>query len=180
MSYSKIAKRYSKALFDFSKEQNSLESVKIDMDYIHELCQVSKDFVKVLESPILKIQKKKEIISAVLKDNISETTMKMLNIISESRREQIIPSMSDEFIKMYNESIGLMKVDLYSAVEISDEMKARISDKIAKETKKSIEIKQHIQEDLIGGFVLKMEDMLYDASLKSQLSKVKEVLTQRM
>ena len=180
MSYSKIAKRYAKALFDFSKEQNALETTKKDMDYIHELCDVSKDFVAALTSPLLKIEKKKEIIAAILKDNVGETSMKMLVLISDSRRESIIPSMSDEFIKMYNESIGLMKVDLFSAVELSDELRNKISDKLADQTKKKIELKQHIQEDLIGGFVLKMDDMLYDASLKARLSGIKEVLTQRM
>ncbi|RLD41940.1 MAG: ATP synthase F1 subunit delta [Bacteroidetes bacterium] len=180
MSYSKIAKRYAKALFDFSKEKNSLEIVKNDMDYIHELCAQSDDFVAVLESPILKVQKKKEIVAAVVKDKVSNSTMKMLEIIADSRRESIIPTLTEEFLKMYNESIGLMKVDLYSAVELSQDLKDKISKRIAQQTEKDIELTQHIQEDLIGGFVLKMNDMLYDASLKASLGKLKNVLTQRV
>jgi len=180
MSYSKIAKRYAKALFDFSKENSSFENVKKDMDYIHQLCAQSEDFVAVLNSPILKVQKKKEVVAAVVGDNVSDSTMNMLGIIANSRRESIIPTMADEFIKMYNESIGLMKVDLYSAVELSQDLKDKISIRIAQQTEKKIELTQHIQEDLIGGFVLKMDDMLYDASLKSQLSKLKNVLTQRV
>jgi len=180
MSYSKIAKRYAKALFDFSKEKNSVENVKSDMDYIHELCAQSEDFVAVLNSPILKVQKKKDIVAAVVGDKISDSTMDMLKIIADSRRESIIPTMADEFIKMYNESIGLVKVDLYSAVELSKDLQDKISKKIATQTEKKIELTQHIQEDLIGGFVLKMDDMLYDASLKSSLSKLKNVLSQRV
>ena len=180
MSYSKIAKRYAKALFDFSIEKKSLEKVKKDMDYIHELCAQSEEFVAVLNSPILKVQKKKDIVVAVIGKNVSDSTMDMLRIIADSRRESIIPFMSDEFIKMYNESIGLMKVDLYSAVELSKDLRDKISNRIATQTEKKIELTQHIQEDLIGGFVLKMDDMLYDASLKSSLGKLKNVLSERV
>ncbi|OYT10532.1 MAG: ATP synthase F1 subunit delta [Bacteroidetes bacterium 4572_112] len=180
MSYSKIAKRYAKALFDFSKEKNSLEDVKNDMDYIHELCAQSEEFVAVLNSPIIKVQKKKDIVAAVVGEYVSDSTMDMLRIIADSRRESIIPTLTDEFIKMYNESIGLMKVDLYSAVELSQDLQDKISTRIATQTEKKIELTQHIQEDLIGGFVLKMDDMLYDASLKSSLSKLKNVLSERV
>jgi len=98
MSYSKIAKRYAKALFDYSKDNKSLDNVKEDMDYIHELCVKSDDFVAVLNSPVIKVQKKKEIVAAVVKDKVSDSTMKMLNIIADSPRESIIPTLSEEFI----------------------------------------------------------------------------------
>ncbi len=178
MSYSKISKRYAKALFGFSQEQNNLELIKQDMDYIHELCNVSKDFVGMLESPVIKVHKKMEIIAAILKDEVSETTMKFLALISKSRREKIIPNLSEEFILMYNEFIGLKKVDLYSAVELPSSLKNKIMKVLAEQTDKRIELTQNIQEDLIGGFVLKMDDMLFDASLKNQLSKIKNHLSQ--
>ena len=86
MSYSKISKRYAKAIFDFAIEQNSLEAIKADMEYIHQLCNVSVDFVAMLKSPVIKKYKKLEIIDAILKKEVSDTTMKFLAIVFKSRR----------------------------------------------------------------------------------------------
>ncbi len=178
MSYSKISKRYAKALFGFSQEQNSLETIKNDMDYIHELCNVSPDFVAMLESPVIKIHKKMEIITEIMQKNVCETTMKFLAIVSKSRREKIIPSLSEEFILMYNDFSGIKKVQLYSAVALPQELTTKINTMLAEQTKKKIELSEHIQEDLIGGFVIKMDDLLYDASLKNELNKIKNELSQ--
>ena len=79
---------------------------------------------------------------------------------------------------MYNDFIGLRKVDMYSATKLSAGISAKIKTILAQQTGKKIEINEHIQEDLIGGFVLKIDDMQYDASIKAKLGKLKHELSQ--
>jgi len=179
MSDAKISKRYAKALFEFAQEQKSLETIKSDMDYLYQLCEVSSDFVGMLKSPVIKIAKKLEIMKAVFENKLSETTMKFLSIISKSRREDIIPSMAEQFVLMYNDFMGLKKVKLFTATSLDNSTKEQISKILEAQTKKKIEIDEEIQEDLIGGFVLKIDDLQFDASIKSKLNRLKNVLSQQ-
>ncbi len=179
MSDAKISKRYAKALFEFAQEQKSLEIIKTDMDYLHQLCDVSSDFVGMLKSPVIKISKKLEIMTAVFGEKLSETTMRFLKIISKSRREDIIPSMTEQFILMHNDFVGLKKVKLFTATLLDKPIKDKISKILGEQTKKTIELEEEIQEDLIGGFILKIDDLQFDASIKSKLTRLKNELSQQ-
>jgi F-type H+-transporting ATPase subunit delta len=179
MSDAKISKRYAKALFEFAQEQKSMDSIKADMDYLYQLCEVSDDFVSMLKSPVIKISKKLEIMVAIFGDKLSETTMKFLNIISKSRREDIIPSMAEQFVLMHNDFIGLKKVKLFTATSLDNTTKEQITKILGEQTKKTIELDEEIQEDLIGGFILKIDDLQFDASIKSKLNRLKNELSQQ-
>lgn len=179
MSGTKISRRYAKALFEFAQEQNSLEQIKADMSYIHQLCEQSSDFVAMLKSPVIKVKKKLEIIKEILGQQISETSMKFLAIIANGRREVIIHSMAEQFLLMYNDFIGLKTVKLVSSTELSGEIKKQIKTLLESQSNKQVQFEEQIQEDLVGGFILKMDDMQFDASVKSKLARLKHELSQQ-
>lgn len=180
MGNTKISKRYAKALFEFSQEEKIVEEIYSDMDYIHQLCEVSLDFVAMLKSPVIKVAKKIEIIAAVLKGKVSDVTMRFLRIISKSRREFIIPSLTEQFILMYKDSKGLKEVKLFSATKLPEAVIKEIVATMEKQVHKTIEIKETIHEDLIGGFIIKMDDQQFDASIKTKLARMKNVLAQQV
>jgi F-type H+-transporting ATPase subunit delta len=179
MSVTKISKRYAKALFDFAQEQNTLEQITADMDYLNQLCSVSDDFVDMLKSPVIKASKKLEIMKAVFQGQVSEVSMRFLTIIAKSRREEIIPSLSIAFGDLYNESIGLKRVKLFSAQPLSADVREQIMTLLENQTNKKIDIHEEIQEDLLGGFILTMDDKQFDASIKSKLAKLRNELSKK-
>ncbi len=180
MSNTKISKRYAKALFEFSQDENIIEEVYADMEYLHQLCDLSDDFVAMLKSPVIKLAKKIEILAAILEDKVSKVTMRFLHIISKSRREFIIPSLAEQFILMYKDSKGLKSVKLFSATELPTAVIDEIAATLEKQVHKTIEIHESIDEDLIGGFIIKMDDQQFDASIKTKLAKLKNVLAQQV
>lgn len=178
MSEIKISKRYARALFDFATEQKKVEEVKADMDYVYQLCETSPDFVKLLKSPVIKVGKKVEIIKAVFEGKLSKLSMQYLEIISKSRRETFIPAIAQQFIESYNESIGLKIVDFESAYEMDDKLKKQIIKTLSEQTGKQIQLKEKINEDLIGGFVVNMDNRQYDTSIRARLTKLKAEFVQ--
>jgi F-type H+-transporting ATPase subunit delta len=180
MSNTKISKRYAIALFEFSQEEKIVEDIYADMAYIQQLCNQSKDFVAMLKSPVIKVAKKIEIMAAVLNGKVSEVTMRFLGIISKSRREFIIPSLADQFILMYKDSKGLKEVNLFSATKLPEAVIKEIAATMEKQIHKTIEINESIDEDLIGGFIIKMDDQQFDGSIKTKLARLKNVLEQQV
>lgn len=178
MSEIKISKRYARALFEFATEQNKIEEVKADMDYVYQLCQASDDFMKLLKSPVIKVAKKVEIIKAVFDGKLSELSMHYLEIISKSRRETFIPSIANQYILSYNDSIGLKIVDFESAYDMDDKLKNQIIKALSEQTGKQIQLKEKINKDLIGGFIVNMDNRQYDASIRARLTKLKAEFVQ--
>lgn len=178
MSGIKISKRYAKALFEFAIEQNKVEEVKTDMEFVHQVCQDSADFVGLLKSPVIKVTKKVEIINAVFEGKLSEMSTQYLEIISRSRREIFIPQIAEQFLAYYNESIGLKIVDFESAYEMEEALKNQIIEALSAQTGKKIHLKEKINQDLIGGFVINMDNRQYDASIRARLTKLKAAFVQ--
>jgi len=173
MSDIKISKRYAIALFEFANEQKKVEEVKNDMDYVYQLCQNAPDFVKLLKSPVIKVNKKIEIIKAVFEGKLSVLSMRYLEIIAKSRRETFIPAIAEQYIASYNESIGLEIVDFESAYEMEKQLKDKIIKVLSEQTGKQIQLNEKVNEDLIGGFVINMNNRQYDASIRARLTKLK-------
>ena len=176
MSNTKISKRYAKALFDFAKENNNADTIKEDMNYVFELCNISSDFNNMLNSPLIKSSKKIEILEAILKNNVSDISMKFLNLMTKAGRESFIGGVAEQYIIMHDELIGVKKVEVYSAQLLSNEIKTRIKTTLESQTKKNIELEEKVNEDLIGGFIIKIDDKQFDASIRTMLNKIKHEL----
>jgi len=178
MSEIKISKRYARALFEFASEQKKVDEVKADMEYVDQLCKAASDFVRLLKSPVIKVSKKIEVMKAIFEGKLSEMSMQYLEIIAKSRRETFIPAIAEQFMALYNESIGLKIVDFETAYEMDSKLKEQIKKALSEQTGKQIHFKEKINEDLIGGFIVNMDNRQYDASIRARLNKLKAEFVQ--
>ena len=172
MSEIKIAKRYAKALFSFATEHKKVEEVKADMDYISQLCSVAPDFEKLMKSPVVKVHKKIEIMLALFENKISEISMHYLQIIAKGRRESYIPAIARQYLAFYDERQGLETAELISAIELDNKLKESIKEALSKQTGKTIKLDEKVDKDLIGGFIINLNNTQYDASIRARLNKL--------
>ncbi len=178
MSNARLAGRYAKSLLGLATEQGQLEAVYADMKYLHAVCQVSKDFVNLLRSPIIKADQKNSIINAVTKDKVSLLTNSFTVLLVKKGRESDLPEMATAFIEQYNELKGIHQVTLTTAVEVGDALKKSIEDKVKAESNfGTVELTTKVDESLIGGFVLEFNNNLLDASIARDLRDIKKQFT---
>jgi F-type H+-transporting ATPase subunit delta len=175
MPNARLAGRYAKSILDLATEQGQLEAVYADMKYLQAVCKASSEFVSVLRSPIIKADQKNGIINAITKDKVSLLTHSFTNLLVKKAREASLPEMATAFIEQYNAIKGIHQVTLTTAVEVSDEMKKSIEDKVKAENKFiSVELTTKTDESLIGGFVLEFNNNLLDASIARDLKDIKK------
>lgn len=171
----RLASRYAKSLVDLAVERNELEAVYADMKYLRMLCKQSRDFVNLLRSPVISIDKKSKAITAVTKGNVSELTAAFIRLLINKKREASLPEIADAFINQYNKIKGIHKVKLTTAIEASDDLKNAIINKIKRETSiENIELETFVKEELVGGFVLEFDNNLVDASILRDLRDLKK------
>lgn len=175
MQNPRLAIRYAKSLLDLAQEQNKLELVFKDMKMLDGICKSNREFANILKSPIIKQDKKNQIIESVTAGRIDILTASFIKLLGSKSREANLPEIISSFIEQYNVSKGIHKVKLTTAVEVSDEIKNEFISKIkASEGIEHIELQTSVDEDLVGGFVLEMEGYLADASIRRDLNDVQK------
>lgn len=175
MQNPRLAIRYAKSLLDLAQEQNKLELVYEDMKLLDNIVKSNREFANVLKSPIIKEDKKNQIIESVTAGRINSLTASFIKLLGSKSREANLPEIISAFIEQYNVAKGIHKVKLTTAVEISDEIKNDFINKIkASEGVEHIELQTLVDEDLVGGFVLEMEGYLADASIRRDLNDVQK------
>jgi F-type H+-transporting ATPase subunit delta len=177
----RLAARYAKSLIDLSIEKDQLETVYKDMLYLQAVCKGNRDFVNVLKSPIIKADKKGQILEAVTNGKISELTRTFNRLMVNKGREAFLPEVVNAFIDDYNTIKNIHKVKLTTAQPVSEELKQSIISKIKSTTPmQNIELETVENDALIGGFVLEFNNNLVDASIARDLKDIKKQFQQNI
>lgn len=172
-----VANRYAKSLITLADEQGKLDAVKADMELFGSICASNQDFVLMLKSPIVSKDKKKEILSAIFSGKISDISVSFFELITKKNRADDLIGIAKELVNQYNIKKGIKRAVVKTAVALSAAQKKSFEEVVAKATSSSVELEEEVNEELIGGYILRVEDKQIDATVKSQLSKVKKQLT---
>jgi F-type H+-transporting ATPase subunit delta len=175
MNDSKISVRYSRAIFQLALEKKILDKVYQDMIFISEICKFAetKDF---LGSPIIVPSKKEAIFHKMLGGNVEEITLSLIDLIVKNSRESFIPAIARVFIHETKKFKGITESVLTTAVKVDDKVKKQITDLISEGFKTKVELKETIDPEIIGGFILQIDDNYIDASIRNKLRKIKKEL----
>jgi len=177
----RLAGRYAKSLIDLAREKDQLETVYQDMLLLQGICKSSRPFVNLLKSPVIKADKKAQILNEITKDKVSLLTASFNNLMVTKGREEALPEIIEAFINMYNDIRGIFKVKLTTAQPVSEELKQSIVNRfIATTAMQNIELEAVVKEELIGGFMLEFNNNLIDASVLRDLRDIKKQFMENM
>jgi F-type H+-transporting ATPase subunit delta len=175
MNDSKISVRYSRALFQSASEKKIIDKVNQDMIFIAEICKMpeTKEF---LRSPIIVPSKKSAVFHKLLADNVEEITLSLVDLVVKNGRESYLPAITREFIHVTMKYKGITGSVLTTAVKVEDKVRMEISDLIAEVFSTKVELEEIVDPEIIGGFILRVDDSYIDASIRNKLSKIKKGL----
>jgi F-type H+-transporting ATPase subunit delta len=175
MNDSKISVRYSTALFDSALDKNILEKVNVDMIFISEICK-SPEAKELLQSPVINPSKKSEVFHAILEGNVEDITLSLIDLVVKNGRESFIPAIARNFIHETMKFQGITESSLTTAVKVDTAVKKQIIDLISDVFSTKVKLEEIIDRDIIGGFILKVDDNYIDASIRNKLRRVKKEL----
>jgi F-type H+-transporting ATPase subunit delta len=175
MNDSKISVRYSRAIFQSALDNKILDSVNSDMILISEICKMpeTRDF---LRSPIIVPSKKIEIFHKILGENVEKITLSLIDMVVRNGRESFLPAIARVFIHETLKHKGITKSVLTTAVAVDEKVKSQISSMISDIFRTKVELDEVIDTEIIGGFILRVDDNYIDASVRNKLNKIKKEL----
>ncbi len=174
MNQSKITIRYAKALFDLALERKVLEKVKDDMALIDSVCHESPELTRMLHNPVINVDKKQKVMHRIFESKIDQLTMNFIDIISRKRREYYIDGIASAFVSLYKEYMGIVTAYVTSAVPMADTDKTSVLAILKTLTGKDIELVEKLKSELIGGFIVNMDNYQVDQSVTTKIKELKK------
>ncbi len=175
MSGSRLSKRYAKALFSLGQEDGNFDQYGRNLIEFVEFCQQNVDFRRVIATPIFAVEDRKRVLQAVLdKSSFSDMVKNFFYLLLEKDRIRAIESITEYYAKLTDELSNIARAEIIAARPLKKEALERIERSLERLTSKKIRSEVKEDQDLIGGIVIKIGDMVLDGSVKAQLEGLKE------
>ncbi|HPE83873.1 MAG TPA: ATP synthase F1 subunit delta [Aequorivita sp.] len=170
---SRAAIRYAKAILQQASESNSQALVFEDMQTVYKTIEGSRELQNVLQSPVVKANDKKEALLKIFSAQ-SGTTHSLINVLVDNKRTSLLSNVAKSYIDLYNEEQGVKVATVITAIPLSSELESKVMEKVKELTgSEKVTLKNEIDPTIIGGFVLRVGDIQYNASIANQFGNLK-------
>lgn len=172
---SKAGARYAKSLLDLSKEQNAVEEVKNDMVFFEQVVDDHAELEAILKNPIVPLDKKQGILEGIYGGKVHAISSSFFQLVVKKGRSSILFDTAKQFVQQYNTIKGIVTAEVTSASALTDANRVEVISLVKKELgANEVLVKEKVDPALIGGFILKVGDRQFDASIASGLNKLKK------
>ena|ERR1700741_315574 len=169
-----VATRYAKSLINLAVEKGQLEAVYNDMLLVKNVSDNNHDFVIMLESPVIKTDKKQSILHEIFKGKISDLSMAFLDIITNKRREMYIDDIARSVVEQYKTNKKILTAVITSASGLDEATRKKVMELVKQSGTGEVELIEKVDKKLIGGFVLRIGDKQVDASISRKLNDLRK------
>ena len=169
-----ISTRYAKALIKVGCDNNCLDSIKADMELIGGTINDNPMFRQILDNPVIKPPQKRSVMNELLEKRVHSLTLNFINILVYNRREILLADVVRNFVDQYEKLKGVKRAHVVSATEMDEGTKQQLQRQLKTLYKSDVQMTAETNPDLIGGFILRVGDQQYDASLSSGLKRLKK------
>ena len=177
---SRAAIRYAKAVLDQANDAQLGNVVFGDMKSVAATIENSKELRTVLSSPVIKGEDKKQALHKIFEGN-SDVTKGLIDILTNNNRINLLAGVAQSYVTLYNEAQGVKVAEVTTAVPISSELETKVLAKVKEMTgSDSVTLNNIIDEAIIGGFILRVGDLQYNASIANQLDSIKREFTKSL
>ncbi|MHB2149207.1 ATP synthase F1 subunit delta [Calditrichota bacterium LG25] len=175
----RVAKRYTKAIFQLAQENNILEQIEQDFLLLSDLLRQSDELDQFLANPLIREDKKMEALEEMVGPKANPMTKNFLRLLATKRRLRVLPAILENFRQMMLEYRNIVEGEVVSAVELDESQLAAIKKRLEEMWGKNVKLYPRVQPDILGGFVVRVQDVVIDNSIRLQLNKLREKLTAR-
>ena len=169
----RILHRYATSLLETSLEKNNLEVVTSDIQLLVQTLEQSKELKSMLKSPVVRPETKLNILREIFGKKMSKESMDFVEFVISKKRESLLNSIGKRFLELRDEHLGIANVFVTSPTEFSTEQKSVLQGRLEKILDKKVRLNFKTDLSLVGGFIAKVNDTLYDASIRHQLELLK-------
>lgn len=176
MSGTRAAIRYARAILDIAHDKGMATEVSNDMTTIATTINANAELGAFINNPTTRVESKNAAISEIFAD-VNATTTGLFRLLHENKRFEILSAIALEYNKLFEEMNGMEKAIVTTAIAMDAALEAKVLAKILTFSNKKIIIENIVDPAIIGGFILRIGDQQYNASVANRLQVLKRELS---
>ncbi|MCL4142659.1 UNVERIFIED_CONTAM: hypothetical protein GTU68_023430 [Idotea baltica] len=174
MKDGRAALRYAKAILNLAKDSKDESAVNEDMQLIASTISENDELAVVLNSPVVKSADKMNVLKAVFTKKVNNITLGLFDLLQENKRIAMLAPIAKQYTIIYDFLKNMQVAKITTAVPITKELKAKVLAKIVALTGDKANIENVVNPAILGGFILRVGDVQYDASISNHLNELKK------
>jgi F-type H+-transporting ATPase subunit delta len=174
---SKVSKRYAKALLSLGQEDGNFEKYGRDLEDFSLFCQDHTEVIDVIANQIFPLEDRRKILNVLLeKSPYSSVVKNFLNLLLDKNRMGALHQITDHYERLTDEISNIARAEIITPRPLRDDAQKNLEKVLGELTSKTIKVEVKEDENLIGGIVVKIGDLVLDGSLKAELEGLNESL----
>jgi len=169
-----IARRYAKALIETGQETGTSKEIGRELRDISAIFSYHPELYAFLLNPMYKLEERIGLIENISKAlKFSDIVKRFLSLIVKGRKTGLLQDICDAYCRMEDDAAGRIRASVESAADINDNIKTDIKERLEKMTGREVILTTGENRALIGGFVVRVGNVIFDGSIRTQLERVK-------
>jgi F-type H+-transporting ATPase subunit delta len=167
-----LARVYSEALFGAAKEQGKIDLIRDQLATLADAIDRQRELHVFFFSPLFSTREKKEGLERLLV-GADENFINFLKVLIDNHRMPVIFHIRKQYEELWREEHRLLPVEITSAVELDDQIARQIQERVEQQTGRRVELTRTVDENILGGLVVRVSNMILDASIRNQLERLR-------
>lgn len=171
-----VGSRYASSLFEVGLELGKTEDFYGELGSINDIFGSEEKLFQIFIHPRISKDEKKSLVNEILKDKVSKEVFNFLYIIIDKRREKNLFEIIEEYKSIYDDYNGIIDIVAVTAVAMNEKAANKLQIVLEKKLSKKIRLRNELDNSIIGGVLLKMNNKVIDATLVSQLKSMEAII----
>lgn len=169
-----LAKRYAEAILELAIETQNVDRVARDLKLVYNVLNENRELRKIIANPVIEPGRKINILNRLFGEQgqVSDLSIRFLRLITRKGREMYLMGICEAFENIYLNYKNIVKAELVTAYKPDKEIRESVMAKLKTISDKDIKLSETIDEEIIGGFIVRIEDYQLDASVANQLKRL--------
>ena len=173
MKGARPALRYARAILNLAKESGIETEVNADMQFINATISENDDLQTMLKSPVIKATDKKKVLKAIFTDKVNAVSLGLFNLLEENKRMVMLQPIASQYTIIFDYLKNMNVAKVTTAVALTKDMEEKVLNKVVELTGNKTSIENIIDPSILGGFILRVGDLQYDASISNNFNELR-------
>lgn len=168
--------QYARAMLDLANEKKQAEKIGDEMAELAKIIEANKSLGSFLGDPGISSGDRTALLNKVFKGRVSPLVFNLMGVLNSKGRLGLLHAVTEAYQELLDEQLGKIEVDVTVAHRLDGSALEQVRQRISRALKKDAIVHQYVDDKIIGGIVVRVDDKLIDASVKSQLEAMKRQL----
>ncbi|MBS3917776.1 MAG: ATP synthase F1 subunit delta [Deltaproteobacteria bacterium] len=174
MASDPVVRGYAEALFQVARAEESLDRVEEELTRLKNGLESNAEVKEFMSNLQISPEGKKSALFQIFGEKISTITLNWINLVIDQGRQRRLPNIIEAFFTLAQESREKVTAEVVTSVPLSEDLIQRLEKELSRASKKQVFLKPMVDESILGGVIVKIENKIIDGSVKHRLEEMKQ------